>query len=108
MANKNARQQLIDLLDKQAFNPVLNASPDQYQSEAKKKELKDVQNTTASTMHRYHQDYNTAQDVYTNYQSDLSSEAAQRVERELHDLNLPTLKDIEPQFEQLAHKLGVS
>jgi hypothetical protein len=30
MSDKDARQELLDLLDKKAFDPVLNANPDDY------------------------------------------------------------------------------
>ena len=107
MAN-DARQQLLDYLDKHAFDPVLKASLGDYQTEDKKKELRDVQGTTQSTKHRYHTSYTSAAGVYHNYQDDLSSDAAQSVDHELNDLGLPTLRSIKPGFEALVHKLGVS
>ena len=106
MAEDNARQQLLDFLDEKAFNPVLNADPQDY-PESQRKKLDDVRKTTRSTQKRYHDNYTTAKDVVENYQSDLSSESAKAVQRELRDLNLPTLDSIKPEFEDLARKLGV-
>jgi hypothetical protein len=109
MADKhaNAREQLLDLIDKKAFDPVLKASPDTYASENEKKKLQDVQATTRSTQQSYHSKYKTAQAVRENFQRDLNSEAAKKVHRELQSLDLPTLNDIKDEFEQLADKLDV-
>jgi hypothetical protein len=107
MPDKDARQELLDLLDKKAFDPVLNASPDDYTKD-KRNALKDVQGTTRSTQKRYHDHYKTAQDVYANYKDDLSSDAAQDVDRELRDLGLPTLKEIQWEVEKKAQELGIS
>lgn len=107
MSKQEAREQLLDLLDKKAFNPILKASPDDYSSDADKKKLQEVQRTTRNTQQSYHEKYKTAQDVQTNFRRDLSSEAAKKVHRELQHLKLPTLNDIKDEFEQLADKLGV-
>lgn len=105
MAN-DARKQLLDLIDNKAFDPVLNASPDNYDSDEKKRKLKDVQKTTKSTKQSYH-DYGSAEKVLQMFEDDLNSDAAQDVHRELRDLGLPTVNDIKPEVEQLADKLGV-
>lgn len=107
MADSKAREKLLDLIDKKAFDPVLNASPDKYSSESDKKKLRDVQETTRSTQRSYHDKYKTAQAVVENFHSDLNSEAAKKVHHELRDLGLPTLNDIKDEFDQLADKLGV-
>ena len=49
MSKQEAREQLLDLLDKKAFNPILKASPDDYSSDADKKKLQEVQRTTRNT-----------------------------------------------------------
>lgn len=101
------REKLLDLIDRKAFDPVLKASPEEYESEADRKKLADVQKTTRSTQHRYHTSYKTAKDVYQNFKDDLSSDAAEDVDRGLSALRLPTLKDIKPDVEKLAQQLGV-
>lgn len=106
MPNKHAREQLLDLLDKKAFDPVLKASPNHYKSESDKQKLRDLQETTRHTQQSYHEKYTTAQDVRDNFRRDLSSEAAKKVHRELRDLGLPTVNDIKNEFEQLADQLG--
>ncbi len=101
------REKLLELIDKKAFDPILAASADDHTSEADRKKLSDVQKTTRSTQQRYHSSYRTAEDVYSNFRDDLSSDAAQKVDHELRALNLPTLKDIKPEVEKLAKQLGV-
>ncbi len=82
MAQADAREQLLDLIDKKAFEPVLDASPKDYEKEQDRQKLADAQQTTRSTQHRYHTSYKTAKDVYQNYKDDLSSDAAEDVDRE--------------------------
>ncbi len=107
MTNKHAREQLLDLLDKKAFDPVLKASHDDDKSESDKQKLRDLQETTRHTKQGYHEKYSTAHDVRDNFRRDLNSEAAKKVHRELRNLGLPTLNDIKGEFEQLADQLGV-
>jgi hypothetical protein len=40
MADDDARKQLLDLLDKKVFDPVLNAPPDRYKTDEDKEKLK--------------------------------------------------------------------
>jgi hypothetical protein len=107
MPDKHAREQLLDLLDKKAFDPVLKASPNHYKSESDKQKLRDLQETTRHTQQSYHEKYTTAEEVRKNFRRDLSSEAAKKVHRELRDLGLPTLDELKDEFEQLADQLGV-
>ncbi|HEV2108607.1 MAG TPA: hypothetical protein VGR16_10130 [Thermomicrobiales bacterium] len=107
MPTKDAREKLLDLLDRRAFDPVLEASPDDYRSDADKDKLRDLQKTTRSTRDSYHEKYDTAEKVREMFRDDLSSDAAQKVHRELKDLGLPTLNDVKPEFERLADELGV-
>ena len=107
MPDKNAREKLLDLLDRKAFDPVLVASPDDYSSENDRQKLRDVQETTRSTRRSYHEKYTTAEKVRYNFRDDLSSDAAQKVHRKLRSLRLPTLNDIKDEFEQVADELGV-
>lgn len=106
MSDNDAKQKLLDLLDEKAFDPVLNASPDDYKSESDKKELRDLQKTTRSTQQSYHK-YGSAEKVREMFWDDLSSDAAEKVHRRLKDLGLPTLDDVKPEFEKLADQLGV-
>ncbi len=107
MTNKHAREQLLDLLDKKAFDPILKASPNAYKSEREKQQLRDLQEATQHTQQSYYQKYTTAQEARDNFRRDLSSTAAKKVHHQLHELGLPTLEDIKGEFEQLADDLGV-
>ncbi len=106
MSDKDAEGKLLELLDRNAFEPVLNASPDDYSSESDRKKLRDVQEKTKSTQQSYHK-YGSAEKVREMFRDDLSSDAAQKVHRQLKYLGLPTLDDIKPEFEKLADDLGV-
>ena len=108
MAEENkARQELLDFLDRKAFDPVLNASPDKFSGEDQQK-LNKLQSTTRSTQKRYHENYTSAGEVVVNFKRDLNSEAAQEVHQDLKDLGLPTLNDFKDEFEKKAKDLGVS
>lgn len=104
MASQADKDRLVDFLEKKAFRPVLNAKPDEY-PENKRDKLRDVQRATESELERY-RNYGSAEEVYRMYRNDLTSDAAERVHRELRNLDLPTLHDVREQFEQLAEDAG--
>jgi|SRR3954452_21018345 len=97
MANK---ADLLRFLDQRVFNPILNASPDDY-SENERLKLLDVQDRTRSERERFHH-YSSAKDVIDNYKSDLHSSTAKRVNRELEELKLPTLPSVQRDFLKVA------
>jgi hypothetical protein len=105
MADKSAKEKLVDFLDRRAFQPVLKADPEDL-SEGKRDKLRHAQRATEDARDRYHH-YESAEKVYQMYRDDLSSEAAEKVHRELRDLDLPTLHDIRDEFERLADEVGV-
>ena len=107
MSEKENRDKLLEFLDQRAFEPVLQASKEKYPADQRKM-LKDVQSTTKSTQKRYHNKYDSPQEIYNNFKNDLSSASAQAVHQQLQQLGLPTLKDIRSDFEKLANDLGVS
>ncbi len=100
------REELVRFLDRKVFDPILRASPDRY-SGADRKHLEHVKSNTESEKKRFHDDYRTAREVRDNYHSDLSSKTADRVNRELEELGLPTLPSVREEFDALAEKLGV-
>jgi hypothetical protein len=51
--------------------------------------------------------YTDAEEVRDRFRDDLNSSAAQRVQGELERLGLPTLRDVERDFEDLCQDLGV-
>jgi hypothetical protein len=105
-ADQNAREKLLQFLDEEAFDPILRASPDRYSGNARDK-LAHVISATERTKQRYHHDYRSAEEVRDRFRDDLSAAAAQRVQRELARLGLPTLHDVEDEFEGLCRDSGV-
>lgn len=104
---KNAREKLLRFLDSKAFDPVLKASAEKYHSDAAKKKLEDVKQSTEGSKKRYHEKYGSASEVFKRFKDDLSSDAAKKVQKELKELGLPTLPELSGEFEQLADRLGV-
>src|SRR5690349_21641189 len=97
MANK---AELIRFLDSRVFNPILRAKKEDYR-ESDEKALADVQGSTKSEKERFH-GYRSAQEVRDNFMSDLHSETAKRINKELRRLKLPRLPDVKDEFLQLA------
>lgn len=107
MAASNAKEKLVDFLDRKAFEPVLKASPDAYESEGDRRKLEHVQRATRGERERYHEQYDSAEEVRDNFRDDLNSGPAKEVHRELRDLGLPTLNDVSDDFDRLCREVGV-
>lgn len=103
MAGRDARQNLVELLNKKVFGPILEASPDKYEDEGDRQKLNDLKSTTRSTQ----KSYENAEKVVEMYRDNLSSDAAAKVQRESKRLGLPALPDVKEEFERLARELGV-
>ncbi len=93
MANK---AQLLRFLDSRVFNPILRAKAGEFK-QPDQRALADVQGSTRSEKDRFHH-YRSAQEIIDNYKSDLHSETAKRINRELRRLKLPTLPSVEDEF----------
>jgi hypothetical protein len=106
MADGKAREKLLDLLDRKAFDPVINASPSKVADE-KRERLEGLKETTRSTKKSYHEKYGSAEKVVEMFRDDLGSDSARKVQRELKGMGLPTLQDVEEEFEKLAGELKV-
>jgi hypothetical protein len=103
--HSDTKQKLVAFLDRRAFRPVLRAKEGDYSGKDRDK-LADVQRRTKTEIERF-KHYGSAQEVVTNFKRDLRSKPAQRVHRDLHQLGLPTPKDVKAEFEKLAKDLGV-
>lgn len=101
----DAKGRLFELLDQGAFQPILRANESDV-PENKRDKLKRVKSATARERERF-QNYESAEKLYQMYRSDLSSQAAQSVNRDLHDLDLPILADCKQQMENAARELSV-
>ena len=100
-AGQTARKKLVRFLDQEAFDPILRARPDRY-SAADKAKLDHVKGAPARTRQRYHGDYASAEEVRDRVRDDLSSGAAQQVQRQLDELGLPTMHHVRDAFEHAA------
>ena len=99
------KRELLHLVERKAFDPVMRAKPD-GRSEAEKKKLDHVQRATRAEIDRY-RGYGSAEELVTNFKRDLSSGAAKKVHAELRSLDLPTIEDIRDEFERKMSALGV-
>lgn len=107
MASKTEqKKELLNFLDKKAFDPILRKSADDYDSDAKKKKFEHVKKSTEKEKERFH-NYNTASDIKENFRRDLNSEPAKKVHAELKTLDLPRLPDLKDEFYHLCDELGV-
>ena len=95
-----SKAELLRFLDSRVFNPILRAKKDDYR-ESDQKALADVQGSTKSEKARFH-GYHSAQEVRDNFMSDLHSETAKRINKELRRLKLPRLPDVKDEFLELA------
>lgn len=100
------REELIDLLDKKVFDPVLKASDSNLDDEHRRM-LADVKRSTRNEKKRFHDNYRSAGDVKTNYLSDLTSEVAKKKDKELEELDLPRMYQVKDEFLKLCDRLHV-
>lgn len=101
----DARSELVDFLERHAFNPVMRAKAE-GRSDAEKCRLEDVQTATEAEIKRFRA-YGSAREVVENFRSDLNSEPAKKVHADLRSLDLPTINDVRDEFERRADALGV-
>ena len=106
MTTKDKRKELLDFIDKNAFDPILKAKSHKLSEEDKHK-LEDIQRKTENEKKQFHEEYRTADEVKKNYLSDVRSKAAAKVNKELEHLNLPTLPGLKDKFMELCKKLDV-
>lgn len=97
---------MLKFLDREAFDPVLDASPEDYSGDDRQA-LEEMKRKTEQEKRRYHEDYSSAHDIRVNFMRDLSSEPAQRVHRTLERLRLPALPHMKDEFLRLCDELGV-
>lgn len=88
--SKDKRQQLLDFINKKAFDVVINASPDKY-SEEDRGALEDIQRKTKNEKKQFENGYTTAEKVKSGFPIDVGSKLAAKLNKELEHLGLPTL-----------------
>lgn len=107
MEQDEKREKLLNFLNKKAFDPILEKSKEDYDSEAEKRRLEEVQRTTKREKERFWR-YDTPEEVRENFLNDLSSEAAVEVQEELKELDLPRLPQFKKEFLDLCKELDVT
>lgn len=105
MSDPDARDRLLDFLERRAFKPILSKSPRDYPSPAERRKLEEVQDATRRDVKRF-KSCRSAEGIIDEYRGELSSDAAERVRRELHTLGLPALQDLRDEFRSHARELG--
>lgn len=106
MDEEEKREQLLNFLDRNAFDPILSVEPEQFRGHDRET-YDDVRKSTESEKRRFHESYRTARDVRDNYMSDLKSRTAWKINSELEDLGLPRLPQFRDEFMDLCQKLDV-
>ncbi len=101
----DTRKQLLDVIEHEAFDPILKAKADDYADKDQAK-LADVQGATQSAVERYEKQ-RSAEGVYREYKGDLSSRAAKKTSAQIQSLGLPTLRSIEGDVERVARSAGL-
>ncbi len=107
MADDARKTQLVALLEKRVFQPVLSATEDDFESPDEREMLEEIQDNLRAERHRFREEYDTPEEVRDAFHGDLSSEEGQELEREAHMLGLPYLTDAEPEFDDLCEQIGI-
>lgn len=105
MGKDGAKTRLLDLLEKEAFEPILSAREEDYPGRDREA-LKHAQKATKREKERFAH-YGSAEDVIVNFKRDVHSVQAALVNEELARLHLPRLVDVESDFFQLCDRLGL-
>jgi hypothetical protein len=103
----NSKMQLISLLEKRVFQPVLSATTDDFESPQDREILEDVQDNLRAERQRFREEYESAEELREAFHDDVTSEEGQELDRESHLLGLPSLVDVEMEFDELCEELGV-
>ncbi|MDA8387233.1 MAG: hypothetical protein M0Z58_01050 [Nitrospiraceae bacterium] len=103
------REQLIEFLDEKLFDPILRASPDDYESQDSRKKLHDVKKHIEKEKLRFRDRdaYPAAADIKKSILLDLQSKTGEKMGHDLDQLDLPRLTGIKDEFLKLCDALKV-
>ena len=107
MARERPREVLVEFLDRRVFNEILGADDERARGEADKRLLDNAKRSAVSDKKRFHDEYDTAEKVVSNYLNDVDSDIGKQRSRELEALGLPTLAGIRYDFFRLCDDLGI-
>lgn len=105
MVKDNAKERLLALLEKEAFDPILRAKEGDFPGRDRDA-LRHAQKATTREKERFRH-YANAEEVVVNFKRDVHSAQAALVNEELARLHLPRLADVESDFFHLCDRLGV-
>lgn len=105
MGKDGAKERLLELLEKEAFDPILRARENDYPGRDREA-LRHAQKATMREKERFRH-YESARDVVVNFKRDVHSPQAALVNEELAGLRLPRLEDVESDFFHLCDRLGL-
>ena len=103
--DREKRQVLLEFLDSKAFDPVLEAMPEQYSSERDRKMLEDVKKTIVTEKETFHKNDLTPEQVRQHFIREMYFETSGKLGKELEDLELPRLLQLREKFLQLCDEL---
>ena len=105
-AAKDKRKELLSFIDKKAFDVIINTSPDKFKGKDKENFVGILKKTEAEKT-KFHEVYKTAEEVKANFLDNTHSNSAQKLNKELEHLKLPTLPQIKDDFLELCKKLDI-
>ncbi len=106
MAGNDAKKELLNFINKKAFDPIIVAKPDKFKEEDRAA-LEDIQRKTWNEKKQFNEEYSSAEEIKKNYLSNVRSKAAAKVNDQLEKLGLPTLPQHKDEFMRLCEKLGI-
>lgn len=105
--DKDTRQRLLALLDRQVFEPILSKSREDFDRPEDKHRYDDARRKVSRERRRYHDNCPTALDIKENFLRDLESRTSRRLNENLRALGLPTYWDAREEFLKLCQTYGV-
>ena len=103
MTTKDPKKQLVNFIDRKAFDKILHAHAKDGKDADR---LKELQEKTKKEQQKFH-GYDSAKEVKENFLDNVRSKPAKKVDRELKDYDLPTLPELKDEFMELCDKLDV-
>jgi hypothetical protein len=102
MTTKDPKKQLVDFIDRKAFNVILHAHTPAGKDSGR---LQELEKKTKREQQKFHS-YDSAKEVKQNFLENVRSGPAKKLDKDLEgfDLTLPELKD---EFMELCDKLDI-
>ena len=106
MKAEEQRKKLLDFIDKKAFDVILTTSPDKFKDKDRET-FEGILKKTENEKQKFHGKYKTAEEVKKNFLQNVRSKPAQKLDKDLEHLGLPTLPQLKDEFMDLCKKLEV-